>query len=442
MKTNRKVIMSIGLCFVLMLTAFLTGCSEDDPISALDTTPPPPGKPQPLEDEIERQYEDALEKGMDIIRQDGSVIPWEIADLVSGDSNISFWPYTGTSLTDSPMDPINLVFKGHVDPVQIREALMSLSGDRAPYFPDIAPFNQPWTDAVGGDVQTTYITEGGWEGCVIQLTLGEYTDLRVHLRLFATGVSDGEGGTWTLGGAHFEIMIPGTSEHQVLSWELAEMVVKFDLARSGLLAADPIPTGMINAAPSFRTIPTFIYNPLVEDPMGQMLLTVLGYPVAPQTEDFPLPSDGQGTLLVLGGALPVASEFYTNSVVIEYNQAIPRPVCSSGPYDWLYVTGPITFTTEVQVTEQGRYRYKSSYDGVLNAVPIDIQTFQPIGEPFDAQVSGKQNGMHSSHGRKVKSLDRRLALQEGEPEMFFEILQVGSIGPLSYRSFERCFDGE
>lgn len=432
----------MGLCFVLIFAIGLIGCSEDDPISPTGSPAPPSGKPAPLEVEIEREYAEALEKGTTIITQDGSVIPAEIASVISGDSEISFWPYTGTSLTDSPMDPINLVFKGQADPVQIREALMSLGGDRAPYFPDIEPFNQPWIDAVGGDVQTTYLTDGGWEGSVIQMTLGEYAGLRVHLRLFATGVSDGQGGTWTLGGAHFEMMIPGTSEHQVLSWELAEMIVKFDLARSGLLAAAPISTGMINAAPSFRGIPNFIYNPLVEDPMGQMLLTVLGYPLVPQSGDFPLPSDGEGTLLVLGAALPIEGEFYTNSVIIDYQQAIPRPVCSSGPYDWLYVTGPITFTTQVEVTANGRYQYKSSYDGVLNAVPIDIQTFESIGEPFDAQVSGKQNGMHNSNGRKVKSLDRRLALQQGAPEMFFEILQVGSIGPLRYRAFERCFEGE
>lgn len=435
MKTNQKILICLGLCLAIALV----GCSQDDPVSPASSSG---SSAQSLEEQIDGQFAEAMDKGVSIIQQDGSLIPGEIADVIAGDSDISFWPYTGTSLTDSPMDPINIVFKGQVGPVQIREALMSLGGDRSPYFPDLAPFNQPWTDAVGGDVQTTYFTDGGWEGCVIQMTLGEYEGLRVHLRLFASGISDGEGGTWTLGGAHFEMMIPGTSEHQVLSWELAEAIVKFDLGRSGLLAAAPVSTGMINAAPSFRTIPTFIYNPLVEDPMGQMLLSVLGYPVAPQTSDFPLPSDGEGTLLVLGGALPVEAEVYTNSVIIDYQQAIPRPVCSDGPYDWLYVTGPITFTTMVEVTAEGRYQYNSSYDGVLNAVPIDIQTYQPIGEPFDAQVSGKQNGMHSEFGRKVKSLDRRLALQQGEPELFFEILQVGSVGRLNYRAFERCFDRE
>ncbi len=370
------------------------------------------------------------------------MVPSEIVNMTAGGSDISFWPYTGTSLTDSPMDPINLVFKGEADPVQIRAALMSLDGDRTDVFPDMPPFNLPWTDALGGDVQTTYLEDGGWEGCVIQMTLGEYSGLRVHLRLFATGLDDGQGGTYTLGGAHFEMMIPGTSEHQVLSWEWAEAIVTYDLARTGLLAAYPEPTGMINAAPSFRTIPTFIYNPMVEDGMGQMLLTALGYPVEEQTENFPLPSDGQGTLLNLGGALPTTAGEYTYSVVIEYEQAIPRPVCSDGPYDWLFVTGPIVFNTHVQVTAQGRYVYDTTYDGLLNAVPIDIETFQPIGPPFFAQVSGEQGGLHNGARRKVKSMDRRLALQEGNPELFFDILQVGTIGTLGYKSFEKCFENE
>jgi hypothetical protein len=372
--------------------------------------------------------------------QDGSRIPDEIVDLAAGDADLSFWPYTGTSLVDTAVDPINLVFKGAADPIRIREALMSLDGNRDPCFPDIPPFNLPWTDALGGDVQTTYFEEGGWEGCVIQLTLGEYSGLRVHLRLFASGVDDGQGGTYTLGGAHFEMMIPGTSEHQVLSWDLAQTLVGFDLARTGLLAANPVSTGMINSAPSFRDIPTFIYNPLVEDPMGQMLLSVLGYPVEPQTENFPLPSDGQGTLLCLGGALPTTAGVYTNSVIIDYDQAVPRPVCSDGPYDWLDVTGPITFTTVVHVNTAGRYNYNTDFSGVLNAVPIDIQNYQPIGQPFPAQVSGQPIGMHFGATRKIKSMDRRLALQEGSPEMFIDKLQVGTIGQLGDKSLERCFD--
>ena len=64
----------------------------------------------------------------------------------------------------------------------------------------------------------------------------------------------------TLGNAHFELLIPGTTDHQVLSWELAEQLVTVDMVRSGLLAAAPGSTAPINAAPGFRQIPAEIYN--------------------------------------------------------------------------------------------------------------------------------------------------------------------------------------
>jgi len=434
MKSQSKILLLAGCCALLVLAVLLSGCSDNEIAAPSEN----PTNARHLT--IEEEFEQAADKGMDIIWQDGSLVPAEIAHVSTGGADISFWPYTATSLTDSPMDPVNLVFKGAADPLQIREALMSLDGNRTDAFPDMPPFNLPWTDALGGDVQTTYINEEGWEGCVIQLTLGEYSGLRVHLRLFATDLDDGQGGTYSLGGAHFEMMIPGTSEHQVLSWEWAEGIVMYDLARSGLLAAAPVPTGMINAAPSFRSIPTFIYNPMVDDAMGQMLLGALGYPIEHQSAAFPLPSDGQGTLLYLGGALPITPVSHSYSVVIEYNQAIPRPVCSDGPYDWLYVTGPITFTTNVVVSNQGRYDYDTVYDGTLNAVPIDIETFQPIGAPFLAEVSGRQEGKHKGAIRKVRSQDRRLALQENNPELFFDILQVGTIGTLGYKAFEKCFE--
>ncbi len=433
MKNADKFFLRAGCCAMLCLATIMTGCSENEITDPAQT----PTEIRHLT--IDQEFEEAADKGMNIIWQDGNLVPSEIVNMTAGGSDIGFWPYTGTSLIDSPMDPINLVFKGEADPMQIREALMSLDGNR-PLFPDMPPFNLPWTDALGGDVQTTYLQDDGWEGCVIQMTLGEYAGLRVHLRLFATDLDDGEGGTYCLGGAHFEMMIPGTSQHQVLSWEWAEAIVTYDLARTGLLASPPEPTGLINAAPSFRTIPTFIYNPLVEDGMGLMLLEALDYPLVQQTEDFPLPTDGQGTLLCLGGALPVTAGVYSNSVVIDYDQAIPRPVCNDGPYDWLYVTGPIVFNTFVQVNEQGRYDYETTYDGLLTAVPIDIQTFQPIGPAFYAEVSGEQEGQHNGAARKVKSKDRRLALQEGNPEMFFDKLTVGTIGGIGYKAFEKCFE--
>jgi hypothetical protein len=436
MKTRILTLIVAGL--LITLAALLAGCNEDTP-----TVPVTGASSTGAFDDMAPWFQEELAKANQVIKENGSIVPAEIAEITSGDLSIAFWPYTGTALHDSPMDPINVVFKGQASPLQIRQALLSLDGNR-PEFPAMPPFTLPWTDAIGGDVQTTYLSEGGWEGCVIQLTLGEYAGLRVHLRLFGTSLSDGEGGTWTLGGAHFEMMIPGTSEHQVMSWELAEQVVMYDMARTGLLGAYPEPTGLINSAPSFRGIPPFIYNGLVTDEsgMGPMLLTALEYPVEVQSADYPLPTDGQGTLFILGGALPVTADLHSTEVVIDYEQAIPRPLCSDGPYDWLWVTGPITFTTDVVVSLNGIYQYQSSYDAVLTAVPIDIETMQPVGLPFEAQVMGKQVGKAGADFRKVRSVDKRLAVEYGLPQVLLESLQVGSDDDLLYFLYESCFTAD
>jgi hypothetical protein len=178
------------------------------------------------------------------------------ADLVTVENaghSLTFWPYTSAGLSDQPSDPINLVFVGKASPVAIRAALMGLDGDRSSLgLPPVPPFNARWTDAFG-DAQGTYASEGGWTGSVIQLALGDYGPIRVHLRLFSTKAPYGDG-TWTLGGAHFEVLIPGTTEHQVLSWEIAQQIVVGDLMRSGLISGVTL-TSTINAAPSFRDIP-------------------------------------------------------------------------------------------------------------------------------------------------------------------------------------------
>lgn len=67
-------------------------------------------------------------------------------------------------------------------------------------------------------MQTAYDARAGWVGSAIQLQCGDYGPIRFHLRLF-------EAGDYTLANVHFELLIPNTTEHQVLSVELAEQLV-------------------------------------------------------------------------------------------------------------------------------------------------------------------------------------------------------------------------
>ena len=95
------------------------------------------------------------------------------------------------------------------------------------------PFDCTWEDAIGGH-QGAYARETGWSGSAIQLQCGDYEGLRFHLRLFRAGER-------TIVNAHFETIIPATTEHQVLSWELAEQFAVGDLGRTGVLSASTVP---------------------------------------------------------------------------------------------------------------------------------------------------------------------------------------------------------
>jgi len=308
-------------------------------------------------------------------------------DLVSVPEAGVFWPYTGRDYSGSPTDPINLVFLGDADPRLIRQALLALDGDRTAFgFPDAFPFNCTWSDAIGRP-QTGYSDEAGWQGSALQLECGDYATLRTHLRLFRQG-------PYTLGGAHFEAQIPGTSEHEVLSWEVPQALVTADLARSGLLAAPLGQTDVITATPSHRAIRHQVYNSLPLE-----LRVGLGLPPDDQSSDVPIPNDGVATILTLAGDF----EAVESDVVVEFDhpfgQAIPKPFCSTGPADWLYVSGELHMVHRVRTDEYGRYVSGFLAAGTLQVVPINPLTGEAVGEPYLASVSEAYRSRLTDHGQ-------------------------------------------
>ena len=382
-------------------------------------------------------FDEAAEKGVDVIHQIGDQPPDGLVSVAWDAASLTLCPYTGRAYDGDPSDPVNVIFAGETSPLQIRAALLALDGDRTAYgFPDVFPFNAAWSDIVGGDVQTTY-SDGteGWAASAIQLMVGDFGPVRVHLRLFQTAAPFGDG-VWTIGATHFEVLIPGTADHQVLSWELAEQLVVVDMMRTGLLhPTDPMrPSGMINTV-DFRTIPPEIYNALPAE-----LIALIGGPPQPVTDPVPIPSDGIATMFQVATAVEVVAGSSMQNLTITYDQFVPRPFCSDGPGDWLYVTGPVAFSAEVSVSANGSYRYRSQYDGVLTAVPIDIETGEPIGPPFDAQVNGWQRSSNSDDAYSVQTFDRRLTLELGAPQLFFSKLRCGSRGQKTFDMFIRCVD--
>jgi len=358
----------------------------------------------------------------------GYPAPANRVPLALGGSTVGLWPYTGSGLDGTASDPVNLVFVGAADPIAIRNALLALDGDRGSLgFPPVPPFNSRWSDAIG-DVQATYVDGEGWTGSVIQLQLGDYAPLRVHLRLFRVAAPLADGSSWTVGAAHFEVLIPGTADHQVLSWELAEQIVAADLARSGLLAAgSPSTTALnINDAPSFRTIPAVIYNGLPPE-----LIQLVGGPAAPVANDVPIATDGHATILNLAGRAPAAGA-RAQRFTLTYGQIVPRPLCSQGPYDYIAVKGPVEFSAAANVDADGQYVYRASYTGKLVAVPVDVTQNPPAesGAPFDAHVGEQQRGTLGAGGAEVSAVTRRLVQGAGGSQWEHRYLRVASDGAL------------
>ncbi len=313
------------------------------------------------------------------------------------------------------VDPIDLVFVGKADPVRIRAALLALDGNRQsyplPFSLPIDPFNAVWSDAVG-DVQTTWVESAGWTGSVVQLQLGDYQPLRIHLRLFSTGIPWGDGGAITLGAAHFEFLIPGTSNHQPLSWELAEQMVVLDLLRPGLLdpGAPVMVTNPINAGPTYRAIDPMIYNLLPEG-----LKQIFGGPAGQVTEPVGIMNDGRATVLSLALEAPIAEGTTSYSFNTPFGQLVPKPFCNESGYEYFMLSGPLEFTGAVTVTADGSYSYHNGYSGMLLATPVDVTRNPPapVGEPFTLRVTGSQNGLWETGNFRVTAIDRRVAPEGG-----------------------------
>ncbi len=412
-KGSSEIVLSVAMVLFCLMS-----CSKEDPVS---TTGP------------EFSRTDALETSEVVV--DRFDAPDGLVDVTWQSETLRIWPYTGNDFSGAPQDPMNLVFVGRVDPVTIRAALMSLDGNR-PGFPPLPIFGATWSDAVG-NVQTGYADGGGWTGAVVQLELGSYSPMRIHLRLVGCSEAFGSDGGWTLGAAHFEINIPSTADHQVLSWELAEKVVVADLKRSGLLdpASGPTPTGIINQTPSFHDIPAAIYNGV---PDALKILCEL--PPGPSSAPVPIPTDGRAMILHVGQTVPVAPDNKQQAYTMSYGRIVPKPICSDGPLDFILLEGPVNITKTVRVDALGRYQYASDISGRLTAVAMDVTRMPPVpvGEPFMVLVSDQQGGVFDEHLIRVTFDTKRLAPKERGVEKQMVTLHVSSDGANLFRSRSQC----
>lgn len=310
------------------------------------------------------------------VQLSGFAAPSGTVTLTQGDVDATVWPYTSNGFGTSPQDPINLVFLGTADPREIRSTLLGLSGSGRPG--PLAAFNCTWSDAVG-DQQTSYSAHEGWVGSAIQLQCGNFQGPRFHVRLFRQG-------NVTLANAHYEILIPGTNIHEVLSWELAEALVAADIARSGFLGAAPSLTGTITSAPYFRAVQAAVTGMLPAAQIAALGLLVNANGTAS------IPNDGRATVLNLASAAPVASGLVTSHFVIQFGQVIPKPFCVAGTTGYLYASGPITVHMQSGIVGQN-FQASIAAGGTLTLIEINPLTGQTIGAPYQGVIDERTSVM-------------------------------------------------
>ncbi len=290
-----------------------------------------------------------------------------------GTHQLVLWPYTSSAIGGPETDPINVVFPNR-DAREIRAALLSLNGNRTAYgLPNAAPFNCTWKDAVGA-AQVTYVEAAGWSGSAVQLECGDYAPMRFHLRMFPAGAS-------TVANVHFEVIVPGTNQHEVLSWEMAEQLIAVDFMRSGFLSGIG-QTQQINPAPTFRGI-----NPLVYNGLPPQLRALIGGPPENVTAPVGIATNGRATIFTLAQTPEPEAGVVRREFIIQFNQIIPKPFCASGPFDYLLVQGPVLVKQTIRTTSSGNYMSSYHASGSLDLTPVNPLTRAIIGASYRAQVN-------------------------------------------------------
>ena len=356
--------------------------------------------------------------------------PSTLASVAFDGQSYQIWPYTDTNFEGTPQDPVNLVFAGRADPRNIRSALLSLSGDRS-----VAPFSTSgstgallagvaggctWKDAVAGN-QTGYSAAGGWAGSVIQLECGNFNGFRFHMRLFPAG-------QLTVANVHADVIIPGTNQHEVISWEAAEKFVMMELVRSGLLAAAPAETAPINEAPSFGVIRMAIYNGM---PAGLQLLNA--GQTGPVSADVPVATDGKATILSLREAPRALGR--TNNFTITFGQVIPKPFCAQ-PGELIKVTGPVQVSQVVTVSSKGVLESKTLSKGTLTVQSFDPRT-GALGAPVSAEVEEEYEAEVEDSKHKTTSKGKQELLGAIRQVLETE-LEVGWDGTTFFHAAQSC----
>lgn len=330
--------------------------------------------------------------------------PSGVVTITAGTDQLTLWPFITTNYLPGPAgpsDPVNLVFL-NTDPRAIRQQLMKLDGDRPAwsYLPSGAK-GCVWMDAMGYE-QAAYLEPEGWVGDEVQLAcatpdspLGR--EYRFHVRLFRSGPH-------TIGGAHFEINVPGTAEHEVLSWELARSFVTDEIARIDAGAFQGETSVFEPANDSFRTVRGLINGYVWQTNPGNLqFLLALGLPL-PEPPFNPVPIPASGFAAVFAPAftyVPVRSDITLTDSRGYFVESTPKPFCEGAA---IQITGgPLTFTLRVQTNPSGKYQRTYTIAGTLKVKTLSSGVVQ------DALISETHRGMLTdNHGQVSEEVSQVL----------------------------------
>jgi hypothetical protein len=349
--------------------------------------------------------------------------PSDTVTVDVGGLPLTLWPYTfeEPAPPGAPSDPVSLVFLGS-DPREIRQALMQVSGDRTappypggPFFPNEPPFNCTWTDAMGYD-QAAWAEQEGWVGGEVQLAcVGAGAPLgnpfRFHLRLFREG-------DLTLGAAHFEFLIPGTAEHEALSWDFAQTFVTLDMIRTGTLTASPSPVSLVPAG-TFRAVRRPVYDALLAGGAGP-ILALAGLPVPststlpPAGAPIPIPTNGAAMVFAPRIAFEPVQARTRTELDVTYGVVTTKPFCG-GPTDYVLLKGPVHLALRTHTNPSGMYSRTYLVSGSLSVTPgypDGMGGFVATGPPVPAVVSESHRALLTDHYGEVSELGAQTLLSD------------------------------
>jgi hypothetical protein len=391
--------MSTSLSLRCALTAFVAGalaCTDAQaPVAPLEGVPPPSASA-------------------------AEVPSSELVTVPFGGTEYTFFPFTAHAASSEAFaDPINLLILGDADPRALRAALMFLDGNRTgtPF----AGFDCRWKDAIG-EVQAAYGVPAGWSGGAVQLDCGTY-EFRFHVRFFGMG-------GWTLGGVHLDLLIPGTPEHRILSWDVPRELALLDFSRTGLLAGAGL-SGVIGPTPTFRELEAQLYYALpgpIRDLMGGTA------PTAPAP--FLVPSSGQARIILLNGERNGEKGIARQEFDLQLGQIIPTPFCAAELGPAVRIEGPVHLRQQVVYTPSGNFVSQFHAVGRITVTPINPLTGQPAGDPYRAVVNEHHRGILTDQITLVSFFQ----LQSVIPSVgrMYVNMQVGPGGVSSYQARVDC----